>query len=334
MDSGRNFKITRAILVMTAILMSVVLGSLGVSHNQNPSTENEPETVAQLSKQPASPRGNQSGKQQQEGISASLAAVQPRAEKLAANTTVHKSGTLTQDETWTSDSTYVADEPVVVPEGRTLTITRGAVVKNTEAGAIVVESGGTLNILGTNDAPVVITSSKDDTLGGDTNTDGAFSGRPGDYGNAVHAKAGSKVDIHSAHVSFASTAFVLESSVNITDTKVSVSQTAFRITGGEAKLSNVTIDSANVGLVVSAGVVAFEGSMTNVAGKNIQACNWGIEGCSVDVTYSNIPAEMLGTVPVCGQVTLASMLGGLPDGPLMAANCEATQPADVLNPAI
>lgn len=330
MDSGRNFKITRAILVMTAILMSVVIGSVGVSHNQNPSTEQQPETVAKLSRQPASRTSNQPDKQPQ-NISAHLTTAQPKAEKLPG--AVHKSGTLTQDEVWTNDSAYVADGPVTVPEGRTLTITFGTVVKNTRAGGIVVELGGTLNIEGSTDSPVVITSSKDDAVGADINTDNTSTGTPGDYGTAVHAQAGAKVNIQHAQVAYASTAFQLEGDVNIADSTVNFSQTAFHIAGGEVNLMGITIDSVESGLAVTSGNVIFAGSMTNVAGKNIQACDWGVQGCAVSATYTNVRAEALSTLPVCGQVTLTSTLGSLLDGLLRAANCESTPPTDPINPA-
>lgn len=331
MDSGRNFKITRAILVMTAILMSVVIGSVGVSHNQNPSTEQQPETVAKLSKQPASRTSNQPDKQPQ-SISANLAAAQPKAEKLPTNV-MHKSGPLTQDEVWTNEQTYETDEPVTVPEGRTLTITSGTVVKNTKAGGIIVESGGTLNIVGTGDAPVVITSSKDDTVGLDASTDGASGGQVGDYGIAIHAQAGSKVDIQHLKVAYAMTAFVLEGDASISDSTVNFSQTAFYVASGEVKLSGIAIDSVETGVVTTLGNVTFVGSTTNVAGKNIQACDWGVEGCSVNATYTNVNAEALSTLPVCGQVTLTSTLGSLLDGLLRTANCESIPPTDPINPA-
>ena len=331
MDSGRNFKITRAILVMTAILMSVVIGSVGVSHNQNPSTEQQPESVAQLSKQSASSTSNQPDKQPQ-NISAHLTAAQPKAEKLP-DRVEHKSGALTQDEVWTSDNTYVADEPVTVPEGRTLTITSGTVVKNTKAGGIVVEPGGTLNIVGTGDAPVVITSSKDDTLGIDINTDNTSTGMLGDYETAVHAQTGARVNIQHVQVAYASTAFLLEGDASISDSTVNFSQTAFHIASGEVSLAGITIDSVESGLAVTSGNVIFAGSMTHVAGRNIQACDWGSEGCSVKATYTNVSAEALNTLPVCGQVTLTSTLGSLLDGLLRTANCESTSPTDPINPA-
>lgn len=302
MDSGRNYKITRAILVMTAILMSVVLGSLGVSHNQNPSTEQQPETIAKLSKQPASKTTNQSDEEQQ-SRPVSLSAFQPGTQQLAERATVHKSGVLAQDETWTAENTYVADDTVTVPEGKTLTITKGSVVKSGYSGPVIaVESGGRLIVEGTKDSPVVITSSKDDTAGGDTNGDGGSVGQPRDFGTAVYAHPGSKVDIANARVTYAAT--------------------AFSVSGGAVNLRNVTVDSADLGLDVSAGTVVFDGLMTNIA-KGIQACNWGVPDCSVQVMQPDSPESPIAG-SVCGQVTVAlRLLDPLAVNELSrASNCE------------
>jgi hypothetical protein len=285
MDSGRNYKITRAILVMTAILMSVVLGSLGVSHNQNPSTENQPETVAKLSKQPAPNKGSESGEQKQDQP-VSLAAFQPDTRPLVEKLVVHKSGALTQDETWTAENTYVADDTVTVPEGKTLTITEGSVVKGGQGAIIAVEQGGTLIVNGTNDRPVVVTSSKDDTVGGDTNEDSGSIGTKGDYQMAVYAHPGSNVDVKHARVAYAAT--------------------AFGVNGGQVNLLDVAVDSADIGLDVSSGTVTFDGAMTNTA-KGIHACSWETPDCSVRVLQSDSQTNRIAG-SVCGQVTISLRL--------------------------
>ncbi len=62
---------------------------------------------------------------------------------------------------------------VIVPSGITLTIQAGAIVKFGAMTGIVVQPGGSLVTLGTVAQPIVLTSWRDDTAGGDTNGDGS-----------------------------------------------------------------------------------------------------------------------------------------------------------------
>ena len=81
-------------------------------------------------------------------------------------------GTLASSATWqvwAYNAPYVLTESVTVDAGVVLTIQPGAVVKNASKGLYV---NGTLVADGTQ-APIVFTSSKDDTAGGDSNGDGA-----------------------------------------------------------------------------------------------------------------------------------------------------------------
>lgn len=82
------------------------------------------------------------------------------------------SGTISVDTTWTVvGSPYVVTGTVTISEGVTLTIESGAVVKFNLARRLIVE--GTLIADGTPTAPIYFTSLKDDSVGGDTNGDGA-----------------------------------------------------------------------------------------------------------------------------------------------------------------
>ncbi len=80
-------------------------------------------------------------------------------------------GDLPANLTWDNDVTYYTTG-VEIPEGTTLTISGGAVVKVRAGGEIEVSDGSTLKLAGTADDPVIVTSVVDDTVGGDTNNDG------------------------------------------------------------------------------------------------------------------------------------------------------------------
>lgn len=77
-------------------------------------------------------------------------------------------GRLSADETWDATLPYVIRDDVVVPSGTTLTLQYGAAVKFTEGASIVVEDGGSIVAEG-----AYLTDFADDSIGGDTNFDGA-----------------------------------------------------------------------------------------------------------------------------------------------------------------
>ena len=82
------------------------------------------------------------------------------------------SGTISGNVRWRGWKTYHVTGNLNVASGATLTIDAGAVVKVDSRLAVTVQSGGTLEALGTAAKPVVFTSAKDDAWGGDTNGDG------------------------------------------------------------------------------------------------------------------------------------------------------------------
>jgi pimeloyl-ACP methyl ester carboxylesterase len=80
--------------------------------------------------------------------------------------------TIAQDTTWTlSNSPYIVDT-LYVNSGVTLTIEPGVVIKFRNISSVIFLNG-TINAFGTADSNIYFTSFKDDTVGGDTNGDGA-----------------------------------------------------------------------------------------------------------------------------------------------------------------
>ncbi len=79
---------------------------------------------------------------------------------------VEVSGDITESTTWTADNTYILTEQTYVMPGATLTIEAGTVIKGQSGedggGSLAVSRGAKIYVNGTKDAPVVMTSTKDD----------------------------------------------------------------------------------------------------------------------------------------------------------------------------
>ncbi len=115
-------------------------------------------------------------------------------------------GTFTWD--WNPGAPIVVDR-VPIFTGVTLDISAGSVVKFLESSSdLEVSSGATLRTLGVSAAgsgagPVWFTSFRDDSLGGDTNGDGAGSGaNPGDW-EAIFVDGGGTLDLDETWVAYA-----------------------------------------------------------------------------------------------------------------------------------
>ena len=83
--------------------------------------------------------------------------------------TVQDRGEGTGTTTWTNDRTYQLDGFVFVNEGQTLTIEAGTVIRGNEgegesSSALIVARGGTIDAVGTAEAPIVFTSASDNSF--------------------------------------------------------------------------------------------------------------------------------------------------------------------------
>ena len=110
---------------------------------------------------------------------------------LAAAATI-VGGPITSNTTWNlAGSPYLAMTQVGINSGVTLTIEPGVVVKFSGVyGRMVVFSGGTLTAVGTSGSRIIFTSMQDDSVGGDSGSDGATVGAPGQWYSIIVSGAG------------------------------------------------------------------------------------------------------------------------------------------------
>ena len=102
-------------------------------------------------------------------------------EPISVMSVIHVGGTISQNTNWTAENVYVMDSDVKVADGIRLRIQPGVVVKGTTHTRLLV--WGVLDAQGTSEHPIVFTSFRDDTYGGDTNGDGNASvAAPDDWG--------------------------------------------------------------------------------------------------------------------------------------------------------
>lgn len=129
------------------------------------------------------------------------------ARPLAAQPVVSGCGTIQGSVVWNPGTVYVLDHcAVIVPAGSSLTIPAGTVVKLAGSHDMIVVDGS-LTIEGTGAAPAIVTSLRDDSVGGDTNGDGATThAAPGDWGWILF-NPGSQGSIRHADVAFGGVGF-------------------------------------------------------------------------------------------------------------------------------
>ena len=106
--------------------------------------------------------------------------------KLLCKSALLPSGTLSSNMVLSGNLVYKATGNLTIASGVTLTIEPGAILKFGSGQCITVNSGATLQAIGTRAQPIIFTSIKDDTHGGDTNGDGdKTSAQPGDWGTLL-----------------------------------------------------------------------------------------------------------------------------------------------------
>ncbi len=99
-------------------------------------------------------------------------------------------GTITANLTWDNPGVVYVVSSLSVAAGETLTLGAGDIIK-ASLGYNGLTVNGTLSVNGTSTQPVVFTSIRDDTAGGDTNNDGSTTSPAAGDWNGLYYGAGS-----------------------------------------------------------------------------------------------------------------------------------------------
>ena len=175
-------------------------------------------------------------------------------------------GTISTQKMLSRGSTYRVSGTVTISSGASLTIPPGTVLKMEDKAAIVVNSGATLNAIGTRAAPIIITSVRDDSYSGDTNGDGgATIPQPGDW-EEIRNSGGT---MNLAHVKAFYGGYGQYSNQG---------DAIIRTTGGDTAMECCEVKHSNLRLVGRTGGTVYAENCILADGR------WGIDGA---VTFVN-----------------------------------------------
>ena len=185
-----------------------------------------------------------------------------------ANAIVVSGNTVDDNITWADPLTYHVENGINVSAGASLTLAAGTVVKfNANTG---ISAFGTLQAVGTSARPVVFTSIRDDTVGGDTNSDGAATVPPrGDWAFLQVNAAAGRLDLSFADLRYGGR-----------------SQGSVLASAGTLRLTDSTVsNSANHGVVVNNGTAALLNNRVS-----------GVAGYGLNVVTTNGPVTLADNV--------------------------------------
>jgi hypothetical protein len=195
-------------------------------------------------------------------------------------------GTLTGNATWSKRLLHIVNGDVTVPNGVTLTLEPGAIVKLGTHLGITVQAGGHLVAEGTIADPIRLTSLADDAVAGDTNRDGSatapaegdwrwiyFDGGTGSFNHALlsygggtasgnwdqtgvlrtNGNASLTIDNTIIRQPFFDGVLALGGPVTVRNSVVTGADRGICASSGTVKVINSTVDDNRIGLLVHGG---------------------------------------------------------------------------------
>lgn len=199
---------------------------------------------------------------------------------------------LQKDTIWNAEYPFILEDDFYIDKGITLTIAKGNVVKLPKSFYVY----GSLNCGGTEDAPIYFTSVHDDTVGGDSNLNGALSlPRPGDHGQIEFNGSIGECSINHVVVRYGGS---------------DLNQGTIKIGGNTGvdnrlKLSNITVEnSATQGLYI-------QNSKPEIRNIIITGCKGPDQlGAAIYATGQSDPDIMYANITDCTWAVYNNMLKG------------------------